>query len=92
MSFLAIFFAVFLAELGDKTQIAAATFSANEPGRAMMVFTASSLALVASAAIAVFLGQIAGDQLQRLPLKLISGGIFITLGALMIFDWLRGGA
>jgi putative Ca2+/H+ antiporter (TMEM165/GDT1 family) len=90
MGFLAIFIAVFLAELGDKTQIAAAGFSAQRPGEALRVFAASSLALVASTAIAVFVGQIAGAHLERLPLKLIAGLIFIVLGLLAIFEHIRG--
>jgi putative Ca2+/H+ antiporter (TMEM165/GDT1 family) len=53
-----------------------------------------SLALVCSTAIAVFVGQWAGDHLQRVPLKLISGLVFIALGALAIVDHFRplGGA
>jgi len=90
MGFLAIFVAVFLAELGDKTQIAAAGFSAQRPGQALQVFTASSLALIASTAIAVFVGQMAGAHLERLPLKLIAGVIFIVLGLLAIVEHFRG--
>lgn len=90
MSFLAIFVAVFLAELGDKTQIAAAGFSAQQPGQALQVFAASSLALVASTAIAVFVGQMAGAHLERLPLKLIAGLIFIALGVLAVIEHFRG--
>ena len=89
MSLIAVFFAVLLAELGDKTQIASAAFAANDPKRAFGVFVAASAALVASTAAAVFLGHIAGDQLQRLPLKLITGVIFIALGVLAILDHVR---
>mgnify|MGYP001547886310 CR=1 FL=1 len=90
MGFLAIFVAVFLAELGDKTQIAAAGFSAQRPSQALQVFAASSLALVASTAIAVIVGQMAGAHLERLPLKLIAGVIFIVLGLLAIVEHFRG--
>ena len=90
MSFFAVFLAVFLAELGDKTQIAAAGFSAQRPGEGLQVFAASSLALVASTAIAVFAGQVAGAHLERLPLKLIAGIIFIALGVLAIVEHVRG--
>lgn len=94
MSFLAVFIAVFLAELGDKTQIASAAFAAGDPAKALKIFAAASLALVASTAIAVFLGQLAGAHLERVPLKLISGLIFITLGVLAVIDHFRsaGGA
>jgi putative Ca2+/H+ antiporter (TMEM165/GDT1 family) len=89
MGFFAVFIAVFLAELGDKTQIAAAGFSAQRPGQALQVFAASSLALMTSTAIAVFAGQMAGTHLERLPLKLIAGGIFIVLGLLAVADHFR---
>ena len=92
MGFAAIFFAVFLAELGVKTQIASAAFAAGDPGRAWKVFAASSLALVCSTAIAVFVGQFAGEHLARLPLKLISGIVFIALGALAVLDHFRTAA
>lgn len=92
MGFLAIFLAVFLAELGDKTQIASATFAAGDPGRAWKVFAASSLALVCSTAIAVFVGQFAGEHLARVPLKLISGLVFIALGVWAVFDHFRSAA
>ena len=89
MSFLAVFFAVFLAELGDKTQIASAAFAAGDPGRAMKIFFAASLALVASTAIAAFISQMAGAHLERIPLKLISGLIFIALGVWTVIDHFR---
>ncbi|MFP4518697.1 MAG: TMEM165/GDT1 family protein [Oceanicaulis sp.] len=92
MSFFAVFLAVFLAELGDKTQIASAAFAAGDPGRAVKIFLAASLALTASTAIAVFFGQLAGAHLERLPLKLISGLIFITLGMLAVIDHFRSAA
>jgi len=92
VSFLAVFVAVFLAELGDKTQIASAAFAAGDPARALKIFTAASLALVASTAIAVFLGQLAGAHLERVPLKLVSGLIFIALGVLAIVDHFRNAA
>ncbi|MFW6413193.1 MAG: TMEM165/GDT1 family protein [Oceanicaulis sp.] len=89
MSFFAVFAAVFLAELGDKTQIASAAFAAGRPQDAVKVFAAASLALVASTAVAVFLGQMAGEHLQRLPLKLISGIVFVVLGLIAIADHFR---
>ena len=42
--------------------------------------------------LAVFLGQLAGDYLARLPLKLISGVVFIALGALAVLDHFRTAA
>ena len=88
--YLAIFAAVFLAELGDKTQIATLAFAAKEDTRAWPVFAASAAALVLSSALAVLLGQGAQGWLSRLPLSLIAGVIFIVLGLASIWDHFAG--
>ena len=45
-----VFGAVFLAELGDKTQLATLLFSAKSPDRLVTVFVGASLALVVTVA------------------------------------------
>lgn len=60
---------VFLAELGDKTQLAALLLSA-ESGRPVVVFAGASLALVCSSLVGVMLGRwlarlMAPHQLER---------------------------
>lgn len=60
---------VFLAELGDKTQLAALLLSA-ESGRPLVVFIGASLALVSSSLVGVLLGRwlarlMAPQQLER---------------------------
>jgi putative Ca2+/H+ antiporter (TMEM165/GDT1 family) len=83
-AFLSIFAAVFVAELGDKTQLASALF-ASEGGRSpWLVFFAASAALVTSTAVAVAAGSFLRARLQSWPLELIAGGLFIALGAWMI--------
>jgi len=54
--FLATFSTVFLAELGDKTQLAALLLSA-ESGRPVIVFFGASLALICSSLVGVLLGR-----------------------------------
>lgn len=78
--FLAVFAVVFLAELGDKTQIAALLFAADSERHPLMVFLAASLALVASTAIAVALGAAAERYANFIPLKLLAGVGFILVG------------
>ncbi len=70
---------VFLAELGDKTQLAALLLSA-ESGRPLIVFLGSSLALISSSLVGVLLGRwlarvIPADQLERL-----AGLLMVALG------------
>jgi len=54
--FLTTFTTVFLAELGDKTQLAALLLSA-ESGRPVLVFIGASLALISSSLVGVVLGR-----------------------------------
>ena len=73
------FFTVFLAEMGDKTQLTAITLSSttNKP---LAVFMGSSLALI----LATLLGALAGGSIANLVpaflLKLISGIVFLIIG------------
>jgi putative Ca2+/H+ antiporter (TMEM165/GDT1 family) len=77
-----VFGALFLAELGDKTQLAVISLvAAGQP--AVAVFTGASLALVASTAMAV----LGGEGLLRLipaeVLQLVAAAIFIVVGVLV---------
>lgn len=75
-----IFVTVFLAELGDKTQLATVLFAAERDTRPLLVFVAAAGALVASTALAVVLGTTAERYLTMIPLKLIAGVGFVTIG------------
>jgi putative Ca2+/H+ antiporter (TMEM165/GDT1 family) len=84
-----VFFSIFLAELGDKTQIATMTFVAGGNSR-LSVFIAASLALI----LATFLGVLAGDIIGRFVnpnvLKTIAGVIFVVMGAWSIYHGIKG--
>ena len=54
--FITTFTTIFIAELGDKTQIATLMLSA-ESGRPIIVFIGSSLALVSSSIVGVLIGK-----------------------------------
>ena len=86
-AFLAVFLSVFLAELGDKTQIATLLFATDKNTTPFIIFCASAGALVLSSAIAVLAGTFAKAYLQTIPLKLISGIIFIIIGAFSIYGY-----
>ena len=90
MQIFTVFLSVFIAELGDKTQVATLLFSTEKNMSPWMVFLAASLALVLSTAIAVLLGTVAKEHLSHVPLKLIAGIGFITIGIWTIYDYAKG--
>jgi putative Ca2+/H+ antiporter (TMEM165/GDT1 family) len=81
---LPVFSGVFLAELGDKTQISAVLFSAGGVASALEVFLAASLALLASTALAVLCGAALGRVLSPSILKIMAGLIFMVMGGYYI--------
>lgn len=87
-----IFLTVFLAELGDKTQLATVLFAADRQTSSLMVFFAAATALVASTGVAVILGSAAERWLAFMPLKLIAGIGFILVGGWTIWDHFRSAA
>lgn len=87
-----IFTTVFLAELGDKTQLATLLFASDEKAAAspLGVFAAAAGALVLSTAIAVALGTLAERYLTMAPLKLIAGLGFIAIGVWTVAAHFKG--
>jgi putative Ca2+/H+ antiporter (TMEM165/GDT1 family) len=88
-SYWIVFVSVFLAELGDKTQLATLLFSTNQSLSKMGVFFASSLALVVSTLLAVIVGGQISHFLSVEKLKLIAGSGFILIGAWTLWDGTR---
>ena len=86
-AFATIFVSVFLAELGDKTQLATVLFAADGQQRAWLVFAAAAAALVLSTGIAVVAGVAAERYLAMVPLKLIAGIGFVAIGAWTIWSY-----
>ena len=83
--FFTVFASVFLAELGDKTQIATLLFSADGDKNRLIVFFGAAAALTASTALAVLLGRWAETWLSALPLNFLAGVGFILIGLWTIF-------
>jgi putative Ca2+/H+ antiporter (TMEM165/GDT1 family) len=77
------FVAIFVAELGDKTQLATLSLAAGGPSR-WAVFLGAAAALVCTTAIAV----LAGDAITRVVpavwLRRGAGVVFVALGVLML--------
>ena len=77
--FLATFSTVFLAELGDKTQLAALLLSA-ESGRPVIVFLGASLALICSSLVGVLLGRWLARFIPAQMLERLAGILMVALG------------
>lgn len=84
-----IFAAVFVAELGDKTQLATLLFASDRDLHPFQVFVAASAALVVSTALAVLIGSAAARYLEAVPLKPIAGIGFIVIGVWTLFEHFR---
>ncbi len=85
-----IFLAVFLAELGDKTQLATLLFASDRALNPFSVFLASASALVVSTGLAVVVGSQGARYLEMIPLKPIAGIGFIAIGIWILAEYLRG--
>jgi len=83
---LVVFSTVFLAELGDKTQLATVLFAARETSSLLTVFVAASAALVASTALGVIAGAAVGHYLDPRYLSYVAGVGFILIGAWTIWQ------
>ena len=81
--FLTTFGVIFLAEMGDKTQLAAMTMSAQSK-RPWAVFIGAALALTAVSAIGVLVGSVVGDYVPLIWVKRVAAVAFIVIGLLIL--------
>ncbi|HLF49083.1 MAG TPA: TMEM165/GDT1 family protein [Methylomirabilota bacterium] len=79
-----VFLSVFLAELGDKTQLATLFFATNPAVNKVGVFVAAAGALVVSSLLAVAIGAQLGAWLPPERLKILGGLGFIAIGLWML--------
>lgn len=78
--FATVFLTVFIAELGDKTQLATLLYASDDSHPKMTVFAASAAALVAASAIAVLAGSILAEVLDPKLVRWAAGFGFIAVG------------
>lgn len=81
---------VFLAELGDKTQLATFCLSADTASCKTTVFIGSASALVLSSLIAVLLGDSVARFVPESYIKIGAGIFFVTVGIWMLYNAYRG--
>ncbi|MGB1175709.1 MAG: TMEM165/GDT1 family protein [Luminiphilus sp.] len=79
--FFRVFAAVFIAELGDKTQLATMLFAADKEVSKWTVFWGASAALVVATAIGVIAGTLLSEFINEKYLNYLAGAGFILIGA-----------
>jgi putative Ca2+/H+ antiporter (TMEM165/GDT1 family) len=77
---LTVFTTIFVAELGDKTQLATLLFAADREVSRLEVFIGASLALVAASALGVLAGGLLSRYINEKYLHWLAGLCFILIG------------
>jgi len=84
--FATVFVTVFLAELGDKTQLATLLYASDTTGSRLVVFLAAGGALLLSTALGVLGGAAVGTLVAGRTLRLAAAVGFIAVGVWMLFQ------
>ena len=79
-TFFSVFATVFLAEVGDKTQLATILFASDAKVSKWLIFSAAALALVVAAGIGVLVGAQVERFVSPRTLKIVAGVGFIAIG------------
>ena len=77
------FSTIFLAELGDKTQLATLILSA-QSGRPIIVFVGAALALISTSLLGVLIGRWIANNLPRQKFTVVSGIVMLSLGIYLV--------
>ena len=86
--FVTTFTTIFIAELGDKTQIATLMLSA-ESGKPIVVFIGSSLALISSSLVGVLIGKWLSNKISPNKFALFTGLLMIIISILLTYDIIK---
>ena len=83
--FITTFTTIFIAELGDKTQIATLMLSA-ESGKPIIVFIGSSLALIGSSVVGVLIGKWISQKISPSKFSFFTGVLMILISIFLAYD------
>ena len=84
-AFMATTIMFFLAEIGDKTQIATLMLSA-ESGKPIIVFLGSSLALISSSIVGVLIGKWVSKKISPSKFALFTGALMILISIFLAYE------
>ena len=80
-----VFVSVFIAEMGDKTQLATMLFASDKEVSKWTIFFGASLALVAASGIGVLAGSALSNYVDERYLHYAAGAGFIIIGVWMLW-------
>jgi putative Ca2+/H+ antiporter (TMEM165/GDT1 family) len=83
-AYVAVFVSVFLAELGDKTQLATLLFATDPAISKLGVLVAAAGALCVSTTLAVLAGSYLGNWVPARQLRVVAGLGFLSIGIWML--------
>jgi putative Ca2+/H+ antiporter (TMEM165/GDT1 family) len=84
--FATVFTTIFVAEIGDKTQLATMLYASDRAHSKLTVFAAAAGALVATSALGVAAGSILGEWVSPKLMRWVAGLGFIAVGLWVIFS------
>lgn len=83
--FLSTFVTIFLAELGDKTQVATLLISA-ESHKPLVVFIGAALALISTSLVGVLVGQWLARRISPETLDIVAGVLLLIISVSLVAD------
>jgi putative Ca2+/H+ antiporter (TMEM165/GDT1 family) len=81
-----VFATIFVAELGDKTQLATLLYASDQQASRWIVFAGAAIALVATSAVGVIAGSFLAQWISARVLSRIAGVGFIAIGVWTLLD------
>jgi len=84
--FFVVFATVFIAELGDKTQLATMLFATDKEVSKITIFLAASAALIIASALGVLAGSLLSEYINEKYLHYIAGVGFIGIGMFTLYN------
>jgi len=78
--FATVFATIFVAELGDKTQLATLLYASDASHSRLTIFAAAAAALVLSSALGVLAGSFVAQHLDPKLVRVLAGGGFVLVG------------
>lgn len=83
--------AFFLAEMGDKTQLATVALAAQFQSL-IPVWLGTTTGMMIADGIGVIVGNVLGKRIPERTVKWVAATIFILFGLVGIYDWYTGGS